>query len=258
MNLPLEIKRSGGTRVTRGSGGGKGAKAPSAPGGGAPAAAGAEAARRELDAIRVLRQATSVLEQELAAGIAAARRIEERFLDVQQLRQRGPEEVTQRFRADVHEVVDIVFDVITLAVDKAQSFTEGRFSVSGRPVAAPRTAQAPAAPRKLVQTLSPPQPLQPGQTAELVIAVENEGSQPTRPVTFTCSDLVNGAGGSIPGSNVRCAPSELVLAPRATERVAVQIHVPPGTAPGSYCGMFQASHLPAVRAVLVVEVRGAA
>lgn len=271
MAFPLEIKRTGRTRVTRGGGGkgpggppppASGAQAPALPDGGGPSGSGAEAAYLERDATRVVRQAASVLEQELSAGIAAAQRIEARFLNVQQLRQRGQdqEEVTQRFRHDAHEVVDLVFDVITVAVDKAASLAnaaERRLLAGRSPSRAPRQLQA-APPRQGVPTLSPPQPLLPGQTAELVISVENDGGQPTKTVTFTASDLVNGVGGAIAGANVTCVPNDLVLGPRGVERVAVRIHVPKDAAPGTYCGMFQANGLPTVRAVMVVEVRGAA
>jgi hypothetical protein len=146
-----------------------------------------------------------------------------------------------------------------VAVDKASDLAERGLSAGRRVASLPRGPQASqAAPRQMVPPLSPPQPLMPGQTAELSIAVENDGSQPTQPITFSSSDLVSGEGKVISGAHVRCMPNDVVLGPRAAERVAVQIHVPPGTVPGTYCGMFQANHLPAVRAVLVVEVRGAA
>jgi hypothetical protein len=207
------------------------------------------------DATRVVRDAAKILEQELAAGIMAAKRVEERFIDVRQIRDRHPDEVMVKFRRDAHDALDIIFDVITVAVDQASTLTERSFALSGRRT---QSALAPGQRKTSSQlpTLAPPQPLLPGQTAELFISVENDSDKPTQPILFGCSDLVNGDR-SIPGSNVKCVPNQVVLGPRATERIAMQIHVPPGTAPGSYCGMFQANNLAAVRAVLVVEVKAA-
>ncbi|HEY8207064.1 MAG TPA: hypothetical protein VIG99_06275 [Myxococcaceae bacterium] len=208
------------------------------------------------DATRVVRDAAKILEQELAAGLMAAKRVEERFIDVKQIRERNPDEVTQRFRRDAHEALDIIFDVITVAVDQASNLTEKSFALSGRrtPLQSP---VPPAVQRKLtpqLPTLAPPEPILPGQTAELYISVENDADKPTQPIVFGSSDLVNGER-SIAGSNVKCVPNQVVLGPRAKERIAMQIHAPRDTVPGTYVGMFQAHNLPAVRAVLVVEVK---
>lgn len=207
-------------------------------------------------ATRVVREAAKVLEQELAAGLVAARRVEERFIDVQALRSRNPDEVMQRFRRDAHEVVDIVMDVLTVLVDTAANVTERSFSISGQ-----RTVHTPEAPRpqrqiaSKVPTLSMPAPIAPGETMQILISVENDAEKPTEPIVFKCSDLLSSEGGSIPGTSVDYAPNQMILAPRTTERVAIRVHVPIGTKPGTYCGMFQANNLEAVRAVLMVEVK---
>jgi hypothetical protein len=65
------------------------------------------------DATRVVRDAAKILEQELAAGLMAAKRVEERFIDVKQIRERNPDEVTQRFRRDAHEALDIMAPTLT-------------------------------------------------------------------------------------------------------------------------------------------------
>jgi hypothetical protein len=208
-------------------------------------------------ATRIVREAAKVLEQELAAGIVAAKRVEERFIDVQQIRARNPDEVMQRFRRDAHEVVDIVLDVLTIVVDSAANLTERSFSVSGRrTVTTPAPAERPQFSPK-VPTLSTPEPVIAGQTVDIMISVENDSDQPTLPIAFRCSDLLSSEGASIPAANVQCTPNDIVLAPRTVARVAVQVQVPAGTAPGAYCGMFQANNLEAVRAVLMVEVREA-
>ena len=209
-------------------------------------------------ATRVVREAAKILEQELAAGIHAARRVEERFIDVQELRSRNPDEVMQRFRRDAHEVVDIVMDVLTVFVDSAANLTEKSFSISGQRTV--HTPKAPAAQRQMgskVPTLATPTPVAPGQTIEIHIAVDNDSDKPTEPIVFKCSDLLSSEGRSIAGTNVDYVPNRMILAPRAEERIAIRIHVPEGTPPGTYCGMFQANNLEAVRAVLMVEVREA-
>jgi hypothetical protein len=273
----VELKRSGGTKVIRGSRAAvktKTADKPSAappPPNGTPAVEGREPGMPAIsgrNATRVVRQAAKVLEQELAAGIVAAKRIEERFIDVQQIRSRNPDEVMQRFRRDAHEVVDIIVDVLTVVVDQANNVTERSFAIGGSRKAQARANGAPngapngasngaAAHAQSVPTLATPVPMVPGQTVEIMISVENDSDKPTLPIVFKSSDLASSEQAVIPASNVKCAPSEIVLGPRSVERVAVRIHVPQDTPPGTYCGMFQANNLATVRAVLVVEVRAA-
>lgn len=275
----MEVKRSGGTKVTRGAASvvqepppaarsnghererGEARPRPAAPP--PPRIPAVENREPGIPAIsgraatRVVREAAKVLEQELAAGIVAAKRVEERFIDVQQIRSRNPDEVMQRFRRDAHEVVDIVMDVLTVVVDSAANLTDRSFAVSGRrTVTTPAPGERPQQLSPRVPTLSTPEPVPPGKTVEIMISVENDSDKPTLPIVFRCSDLLSSEGASIPGGNVQCTPNEIILAPRTVARVAVRIHVPEGAAPGAYCGMFQANNLEAVRAVLMVEVRG--
>lgn len=221
-------------------------------------------------ATRVVREAASVLEEELAAGLQAARRMEERFIDVQAIRSRSPDHVMQRFRADAHEVVDILFDIFTVATDSAANVVERAFVIggdkvkgrrvstsfarsSGRPAASP-AAYEPRDEEPSLPTLAPPVPIMPGQTVELAIAVENPSDAPTKPVAFGCADLVSAEGEVLEAVHIVCIPSPVVLPPRSIERIAIRIHVPRGTRGGSYRGMFWADNLPAVRAMLAVPV----
>lgn len=262
MRRVVEVKRSGGTRVTRGKGpqAKEQDKRPEAPPSGAPAVENRDPGLPPVsgrNATRIVREAAKVLEAELAAGIHAAKRIEERFIDVQQLRSRNPEEVMQRFRRDTHELVDIIVDVLTVVVDSAANLSERSFSISGNRTPLARGSPLQRQLKPSVPTLATPTPVAPGQTVEIVISIENDSDQPTQPVIFKSSDLLSSEGGVIRASNVKYTPNEVVLQPKTSERITLHIHVPKGTPPGAYCGMFQANNLEAVRAALIVEVRGA-
>jgi hypothetical protein len=258
----VEIKRGGGTRVTRGAGALKEPRDKPKPPltNGAPAVENREPGLPSISgraATRVVREAAKVLEKELAAGIGAARRIEERYIDVAQLRSRDPDDVMQRFRRDAHDVVDILMDVLTVVVDSASNAAERSFVLSGKSSTQLRGAASTQKVPSTIPTLAPPEPVKPGQTVEIMISVENDSDKPTAPIDFTCADLLGNDGALIPGANVTCTPNHVVLEPRSTQRIAIQIHVPKATPPGGYCGMFQANNLKAVRAVMTIEVREA-
>jgi hypothetical protein len=59
------------------------------------------------DTASVILQAASVLQSELAAGLAAARRAEQRFRDERRVDPADFEETLSRFRSSGHEVVDM-------------------------------------------------------------------------------------------------------------------------------------------------------
>src|SRR5690606_21997407 len=63
----------------------------------------------------VVIKAASILEEEIAVTLGAVKRIEQRFLDVDAIRQQSPDAVMSKFRRDAHDAVDIILDVLTAA-----------------------------------------------------------------------------------------------------------------------------------------------
>jgi len=47
--------------------------------------------------------------------------VAKRWVDVDEVRSRAPDEVMQRFRRDAHEVVDLLMDLVTVGVQSAES-----------------------------------------------------------------------------------------------------------------------------------------
>ena len=180
-------------------------------------------------ASRIVAQAASILEEELATGIDAAKQIEERFVNVADMRSANPDEVMARFRDDAHQVVDIVLDLINVPTrslgDWAQRVVSIRPDDGKTPTAAP--AEAP--------TIAVPSALRPGASAEVPLSLENDGDK-------------------ILARHVNFDPATITIAPHERESVTVSISVPKGTVPGLYSGLVLASKLDRLRAVLVVDV----
>lgn len=59
------------------------------------------------DASTAVRQAASVLESELASGLAGVRKLETRFTKERRVDQKEFDEVLHRFRANAHEFIDV-------------------------------------------------------------------------------------------------------------------------------------------------------
>lgn len=201
-------------------------------------------------ATRLVGQAASVLEKELAAGIAAVRSLEQRHLDVDPLRKRDPEDVMHRFRRDAHEVVDLLMDLVQVAARSAGGLAERAVRISGTSVSGVTTLPAGGIP-----TLETAGQAAPGETVTLEMALENAGESSVEAVNFIASDLVTPSGLRIAASDIRFSPDEVTIEPSSKTRVQVSVKVPADARPGVYSGMLIASKLEQVRAVLCVRVK---
>jgi hypothetical protein len=198
-------------------------------------------------ASRIVSQASTILEEELAAGIGAAKQIEARLLNVAEMRSSNSDEVMARFRKDAHEVVDIVLDLLNVPTRSLSGLAQ-RISVGdGAPAAA-------AAPPANAPTIALPGDVHPGTSANVPFSLENDGDAPTAEFAFQATDLVNAGGDKIPARHVSFEPASLTIPAHDRESVTISVEVPKGTSPGVYSGLVLASKLERVRAILVVSV----
>jgi len=258
--------------ATRATDKGKGKKATGKMGRGGRGAPGGQAPKSErqesretgktllggLDAVRgfaettsrVVRQAAAILEEEIAAGILAAKQVEESLINVKALRAGNAESVIHRFRKDAHDVVDILVDVVGSAVNYAEDMSKRAvsFRVSGNPDKAARQESGPA------PFLKVPGVLKSGQSVQVPMTLENSGDAPTESLRFLSTDLMSPAGGRIPARQLAFKPAALTIKPRGRETVLVQLKIPSGTKPGLYSGLIQSSQMDQLCAVLAVQV----
>jgi hypothetical protein len=199
--------------------------------------------------VRIVQQAASVLEEELATGISTARRLEERLVNVNELRSGKPDEVFHRFRRDAHEVVDILLDVVNLATRSLGGVTQRAVRV-GTSEPANQVASATGD----LPTLTLPGPVHPGDRVELPLTLENDSDKPTDPFQFICTDLVNVSGARIDAQQVTFHPNGLSIPPQDTALVTIALAVPLDAPSGTYSGLMQATQLQKLRALLTVQV----
>lgn len=199
---------------------------------------------------RIVHQAASILEEELAAGIVAAREVEKRFVDVQKVRGANSEEVMQRFRRDAHDVVDILIDMVAVATNAVGGLTQRVVTVGNV-----KRSEGGGAPASFgTPSLGVPHKVKAGESIEVPLSLENAGDTPTEALEFHSSDLVSSVGARIVAGQVSFAPRTLVIPARHAEVVKVTVSVPADTPPGTYAGLLQASKLEQLRAVMTVQI----
>ncbi len=198
----------------------------------------------------VVQKAASILEEEISAGIVAAKKAEEKFLSVSELRSEDSNEVIQRFRKDAHEVIDIVLDLVNAAAKSMGKITDQIISIGGQPGEKQSKSSASAA----VPTFTLPKVLKPGESIEVPMMLQNTSDKSTKQFELFSTDLVNGEGDRILARNITFTPSSLEIKPQKTEKVTVKLKLPKTTKPGTYTGLIRAKKLDQLQAVVTVNV----
>lgn len=202
---------------------------------------------------RIVEQAASILEEEIAAGIVTAKRVEERFVDIGKVRGKDPKEVMQRFRHDAHEVLDILVDMVNIATNSLGDLSQRVITITGgQPTSQGRKNQPASAGG--VPALNVEQPVKAGQAVEIPLTLENGGDSPTEKFGFYSSDLLNSTGEIIRSGNISFQPNAVTIDSHGSTPVTVIVSIPEGTSPGVYSGLVQATKLELLRAVLSVRV----
>jgi len=92
-----------------------------------------------------------------------------------------------------------------------------------------------------------------GAPAQISLCVENQDDHPVE-ISLFPTDLRSDRGGVIPSQQISFDPPSRLLNPRESLPIKVSIALPLQTIPGSYSGLVQATGLPAVKAVITIEV----
>ena len=198
---------------------------------------------------KVVQQAASILESEIAAGVKIAQQTENKFPQVDKFRSEQPNEVIQRFRRDAHEVVDIFIDVVGATLKSAPNLNDVNFL---------RVGNVTVKPVQVAQTQRPviiaPTPVKAGGVAEIQISFENNRNTETEEFKLFSTDLISNSGERLPSGLVKFTPQSLKIAPFQTMQATVNVAVPEETSPGTYSGLVLASNMTELRSEITIKV----
>ena len=201
---------------------------------------------------RVVSQAARILEEEIAAGIVAARQLEDKFINTDEIRSAKPDELLTRFRRDAHEVLDIVVDIVGASARGAGRMASRVISIRGNGRTTSGTSSSSASSSTPVLTMA--QPVKAGETGELSLVVENDGITAADPFELRPTDLISATGDRVPASAIEFDPKVVSVAPHQSQKVVVRITPPAGTPAGTYSGLIQSNRPDQMRAVLTLTV----
>jgi hypothetical protein len=203
------------------------------------------------NAQRVLSSAVNVLEEEIAAGILAAKKIEKKVINVEDIRS-NPENLVNRLRKDTHEVVDLFLDAL-IAISTQLNILSTNIGKETENFKKATTGTKRKQDDSLA-ILQPDEPLKPGQATVLYMNLSDENAtQPTR-IQLQKNDLTGPAKQKISFRNIRIQPSTLVIKPGEEKEIAVHVKIPATCKSGHYTALLTDIENPKIKALISIEV----
>jgi hypothetical protein len=187
------------------------------------------------EAAKLLGMAASILDEETATGILAARSIEGERAEVAGI---GPGRVRdEALWRDLHDLVDAVAGAMPRILDQMPSSRVIAKSDESDTVPEIRCSEA----------------TKPGQKARVMFKVRNDEATPKRFAPM-CTELLGPNGGRIPAEHVVFSVHGVTLEPGKQIEVTATINVPSSCSSGVHTGLVVAPGIAYLRALIVIEV----
>ena len=181
-------------------------------------------------AASIVSQAASILDEEMARGVLAARHSVERG---------GRSDAGNPVLRQVHDLVDNL-----AAIWPSLQSVPVQRTAAPQPAASAADALAEVRPRATVK---------PGQRATISMTLRNSESRAVRLVPAS-TDLLGSRGGRIACSLLEFMPPEFSLEPQEQRDMTITTIVPAEAAPGCYSGLLVVRGVDYLRALITIEV----
>jgi len=206
---------------------------------------------KKKDASSMLKMAVDILEEEIAAGILAAKKMEKKVFDLKDNPTERPAELMGRIRHDIHEAVDLFMDSFTVLTGYLENIN-GNFKQhqNGQVKNDQHKNEAPAS----VPVIKNEVPIAPGATIALEFNVTNKDSEKPMDIHLSKPDLVNIKGQKINAGNISLSASKFQLAPNAGRIVTLKIKTPKSAPAGNFNGLIRDLADPNVHILVILEI----
>jgi hypothetical protein len=199
---------------------------------------------------QILSTAVNVLEEEIAAGILAAKKLEKKVINVDEIRN-NPEELMSRIRRDTHDAVDIFLDAITTLTNHISNLSG---AVNGEKKSTQPEPQPKSAGNKNTSSIIQNEGYaKAGDLIQLTLALDNDGKDPIK-IVFQRPDLSGPQNQKLLARNISIHPPNVMLEPGSDKEVLLKIKIPKNCQPGTYSGLLCDAGNAHVRTVVNINV----
>lgn len=203
----------------------------------------------------IVNSAVNVLEEEIAAGILAAKNIEKKLIDVDELRS-NPDALMNRIRRDSHEVLDLVIDGFASITSQMNEVLEAlkneTDSASKKNKSASKRSSKPS--NANIIFLEPEHPLKPGETTTLSLSLFNDSVNETNTIELRKSDFLGSGSHKIGLRAIKIEPKSVQLKPQEEKDIKITLNLPKNSKVGHYNTFITDINNPKTRILLALEV----
>ncbi len=200
---------------------------------------------------RIVSSAVNVLEEEIAAGILAAKRIEKKLIDVEEIRS-NPDDLINRIRRDSHEALDLYIDAFASVSGKLNTIIE---ALKSDPAEKPNTTGNRSQKQKPdAVVLEPDGPLKPGESCTLSLIVYEDNVGASGKVSLRKSDLVGPNNQVVSQRAITIMPKTLMLKGQVEKEISINVKLPRRVLPGIYNALLTDIDNPLIRMILAIQV----
>lgn len=201
------------------------------------------------NAQKVINSAVNVLEEEIAAGILAAKRIEKKMINVDEVRD-DSQNLMNRIRKDTHEALDIFLDALAalskqvgLLTDSVSKETEKKTTA-----ASPRSSD-------FIQIIEYDKPVSAGSEIKFSFLLSDDAIKQPVKLDLQKADFSGPENQKVPSKSVNIHPSPIVLNPGEEKEIEIMVKLPKICLPGHYNSILTVNQMPAVKVILSFEVK---
>ncbi|WP_010664087.1 hypothetical protein [Marinilabilia salmonicolor] len=194
---------------------------------------------------KVVQKAADILEEEVAAGVIAAKQVEEIFVKNNKASS-DQKALINRFRKDAHELLDVIVNILDVSIKYGTNLTDKIISMDFNNKKGSNNSQTPV--------LEMPNEVKPGEKVSADMTIRNEGDKNITKFDVFVTELINSSGNKIASTAIKFKPVNINLKPSETKKITIEVNVPKNTAKGSYSGLLQANSELKFKAILLVNV----
>jgi hypothetical protein len=181
----------------------------------------------------IIGAAVNILEEEIAAGILAAKNIEKKLIDVNKVRS-DPNELMGRIRRDSHELLDLFLDAFTSMTQQMNAVVDAVKKENGQSATPEKPDEPKTKPAADVLVLKPEQPVKPGKMVSMTLSLQDDGTEKPGTIVFRKTDLIGPGHEKIGLRAITITPGTLLLKANEQKDVSITVKVPRKAKAGRY------------------------
>lgn len=203
------------------------------------------------NAQKVINSAVNVLEEEIAAGILAAKRIERKVINVDEVRD-DSQNLMNRIRKDTHEALDIFLDALAALSKQVGLLTE---SVTKENKTSTKSTTPEAVNKNAVQVIEHDSPASAGSEIIFSFLLSDDAIKNPISLDFHKTDFTARNNQRVLSKYIYIEPSSFMLNAGEEKEITIRVRIPKACLPGHYNSIVSVNQMPAVKIILCFEVK---